>query len=115
MVLIASATCGSSSAGADLAPLPRDAVAPNVTLAAQSFDLADVRLLDGPFRDAMLRDMAYLLRLDPDRLLHTFRPNVGLPRAARPYGGWEGPEVELRGHILGHYRVRVDAAQSRRP
>ena len=33
----------------------------------------EVRLLDGPFRDAMLRDQQYLLALDPDRLLHTFR------------------------------------------
>jgi len=51
----------------------------------------------------MERDRAYLLRLDPDRLLHTFRLNVGLPSKAEPYGGWEGPDVELRGHSIGHY------------
>jgi DUF1680 family protein len=72
-------------------------------LPAELFPRADVRLLDGPFLDAQRRDTAYLLRLDPDRLLHTFRVNAGLPTTARPVGGWEGPEVELRGHTLGHY------------
>jgi uncharacterized protein len=70
---------------------------------ATLFPGADVRLLDGPFREAQRRDTAYLLQLDPDRLLHTFRLNAGLPTAAKPLGGWEGPEVELRGHTLGHY------------
>ena len=71
--------------------------------AAQTFPLRDVRILDGPFRDAQQRDLAYLLSLDPDRLLHTFRLNAGLPTTAKPYGGWEAPSVELRGHSLGHY------------
>ena len=71
--------------------------------AAQAFPLRDVRILDGPFRDAQQRDLAYLLSLDPDRLLHTFRLNAGLPTTAKPYGGWEAPSVELRGHSLGHY------------
>jgi DUF1680 family protein len=76
---------------------------PAVALAAEPFDLADVRLGPGPFREAMERDRAYLLSLEPDRLLHTFRLNVGLPSTAQPYGGWEAPDVELRGHTLGHY------------
>jgi hypothetical protein len=69
----------------------------------EAFPLRDVRLLDGPFQDAQRRGVAYLLRLDPDRLLHTFRRNASLPSTARPYGGWEAPDVELRGHSLGHY------------
>jgi uncharacterized protein len=68
-----------------------------------AFALGDVRILDGPFREAQQRDLAYLARLDPDRLLHTFRLNAGLPTSAKPYGGWEAPDVELRGHSLGHY------------
>src|SRR5436309_8845415 len=71
--------------------------------AARSFDLKEVRLLDGPFREAMLRDQKYLLALDPDRLLHNFRITAGLPSAAKPLGGWEAPNVELRGHFVGHY------------
>ena len=70
---------------------------------AEPFPMTDVRLLDGPFREAMLRDQKYLLALEPDRLLHTFRVNVGLPSQAKPLGGWEEPTCELRGHSLGHY------------
>ena len=74
-----------------------------VPVKAVAFSLQDVRLLDGPFREAMLRDQKYLLELDPDRLLHTFRMTAGLPSAAKPLGGWEAPEVELRGHSMGHF------------
>jgi DUF1680 family protein len=91
-------------AAAILAPAISQAdVSPVVTLQAQPFPLTDVRLLDGPFRDAMLRDQQYLLSLDPDRLLRNFRVNVGLPTDAKPYGGWEAPNIELRGHAVGHY------------
>ncbi|MEN3334342.1 MAG: uncharacterized protein V7641_3707, partial [Blastocatellia bacterium] len=81
----------------------RLAVRDKVTPAAQPFALEEVRLLDGPFREAQLRDARYLLELEADRLLHTFRVNAGLPSTARPLGGWEAPQVELRGHTLGHY------------
>ena len=70
---------------------------------AQPFPLTRVRLLDGPFRDAMLRDENYLLSLDCDRLLYNFRINAHLPVQAKPYGGWEAPSCELRGHSVGHY------------
>ncbi|MCX7049519.1 MAG: glycoside hydrolase family 127 protein [Candidatus Sumerlaeota bacterium] len=79
------------------------AVAPKASIKAFPFDLKDVRLLDGPFRDAMLRDKEYLMSLDSDRLLHTFRLNAGLPSSAEPLGGWEDPKGELRGHCMGHY------------
>ena len=70
---------------------------------AYAFPLTDVRLLDGPFKHAMELDRAYLLALDPDRLLHNFRVNAGLPSSAKPLGGWEKPDCELRGHFIGHY------------
>src|ERR1019366_801238 len=69
----------------------------------EPFLLSNVRLLDGPFRDAMLRDQKYLLSLDPDRFLFNFRANVGLKSDARPYGGWDAPDCEQRGAMLGHY------------
>jgi hypothetical protein len=74
-----------------------------VILQAQPFPLSQVRLLDSPFRDAMLRDENYLLSLDCDRLLRNFRVNANLPTDAKPYGGWEDPACELRGHSVGHY------------
>ncbi len=81
----------------------RGEVEPVVALPAQPFPLSQVRLLDSPFRDAMLRDQQYLLSLDADRLLRNFRVNVGLPTDAKPYGGWEAPDCQLRGHAVGHY------------
>jgi len=72
-------------------------------LRAVPFELADVHLLDGPFHEAMVRDQKLLLGIDIDRLLHNFRLNAGLPSLAKPYGGWEAPDVELRGHSLGHF------------
>jgi DUF1680 family protein len=82
---------------------PKVKVPSKVPMGAYAFDLTDVRLLDGPFREAMLRDQRYLLNLDADRLLHMFRVNADLPSSAKPLGGWEAPDVELRGHSLGHY------------
>ncbi len=82
------------------APLPLSAPPPPTRA---PFSLAQVRLLDGPFKDAQRRGIDNLFRLDPERLLHTFRLNAGLPTNARPYGGWEAPDCELRGHSLGHY------------
>jgi uncharacterized protein len=74
-----------------------------IQIKAEPFDLEQVRLLPGPFKAAQDRAQQYLLGLDSDRLLHTFRLNAGLPSSARPYGGWEKPDVELRGHSIGHY------------
>jgi DUF1680 family protein len=85
------------------APAREVPVPEKVPLAARPFPLTEVRLLDGPFLDAMRRDQGYLLELDLDRLLHTFRLNAGLPSSATPLGGWEAPDVELRGHSLGHF------------
>src|SRR5215213_2518851 len=70
---------------------------------AKPFNLKQVRLLDGIFKDNMQRDQNYLLQLEPDRFLHMFRITAGLSSNAQPYGGWETPEGELRGHSMGHY------------
>ncbi|HEV8427788.1 MAG TPA: beta-L-arabinofuranosidase domain-containing protein [Pyrinomonadaceae bacterium] len=68
---------------------------------AEEFRLEDVRLLDGPFRHAMMKDADYLLRLDADRLLSGFRKESGLKPKAEAYGGWES--MNIAGHSLGHY------------
>ena len=81
----------------------RGEMTPVVAPQAQPFPLTQVRLLDGPFRDAMLRDQKYLLSLDPDRFLFNFRKNVGLDSSAQPYGGWDAPTCEQRGAMLGHF------------
>ena len=48
-------------------------------------------------------NVAYLVSLDPDRLLHNFRINAGLSSNAQPLEGWEAPYIGLRGHFVGHY------------
>jgi len=64
--------------------------------------LSDVELLASPFRDNQGRNSAYLLFLDPGRMLRPFRLNYGLPTSAEPCGGWERPTSEVRGHTTGH-------------
>lgn len=70
-------------------------------LQARPFDLRDVTLLDGPFREAMRRNQRYLHDLESDRLLWYFRKTAGLATPDDPMGGWE--RMELRGHTMGHY------------
>jgi uncharacterized protein len=74
---------------------------------ADYFSLAQVQLGEGPFLHAQKLDAAYLLRLEPDRMLHNFRVNAGLTPKAPVYGGWESvePWIDIRchGHTLGHY------------
>src|SRR5262245_54579751 len=67
------------------------------------FPLQQIRLLPGLFLDAADRNRRYMLRIEPDRLLHMFRITAGLPSSAEPLGGWEQPVNELRGHFTGHY------------
>lgn len=59
---------------------------PKVTFEVRPFELSDVRLLDGPFKEAMEQNADYLLSLEPK---------------GRVYGGWETQGVA--GHSLGHY------------
>ncbi len=74
-----------------------DMVAPKVF----AVPIQAVKLLDGPFKKAMEADAAYLLKIEPDRLLSDFRSHAGLQSKADRYGGWESSG--LAGHTLGHY------------
>jgi len=92
------------NARSDVALASRDAFDPAFQPARiDPVPLNHVRLTDGPFKDAQTWNIAFLKRQNPDRLLHVFRLNAGLPTAARPLGGWEAPDCELRGHFVGHY------------
>jgi hypothetical protein len=79
----------------------------DVPAKVQPFPMTQVRLLPGPFQEAMEWNRGYMQRLPADRLLHNFRVNSGLPSSAQPLGGWEkngaGRDAELRGHFTGHY------------
>lgn len=66
-----------------------------------SLPLTDVRLLPSPFKTAVDVNEAYLLSVNPDRLLHNYRKFAGLTPKAELYGGWERDTIA--GHSLGHY------------
>jgi DUF1680 family protein len=68
----------------------------------RAFPLSQVKLLTGAFEQNQRRNTSYLLFLDADRLLRSFRLNYGLKAAAEPCGGWEAPDSEVRGHNTGH-------------
>jgi len=65
------------------------------------FPLEAVRLQPSPYLTAVESNGVYLLRLEPDRLLHNFRVSAGLKPKGEVYGGWES--LSLAGHSLGHY------------
>jgi DUF1680 family protein len=89
-----------------LATAGEEAAAP-VTAKLRPFDMADVALGEGPFLHAQRMTEAYLLKLQPDRMLHNFRVNAGLEPRAPIYGGWESEptwaDINCHGHTLGHY------------
>ena len=69
------------------------------------FPLTDVRLGDSQFKDIQELDHAYLLSLEPERLLSWFRREAGLASDAPAYPFWESEDVwgggPLAGHIMG--------------
>jgi len=64
-----------------------------------TFPLGDIKLLDGPFKNARELNIQVLLKYDVDRLLAPYRKEAGLSVKAKCYTNWEG----LDGHIGGHY------------
>lgn len=72
-----------------------------IPVIVESFKLKDVRLLKSPFLKAEQVDMAYMMKLSPDRLLAPYLREAGLPAKAESYGNWEN--TGLDGHIAGHY------------
>lgn len=70
----------------------------------EGISLHNVRLDPKSFHGrAQQTNLEYLLILDVDSLVWSFRKTADLPTPGTPYGGWEGPNVELRGHFVGHY------------
>ncbi|XXG56552.1 hypothetical protein AAC387_Pa03g3935 [Persea americana] len=67
--------------------------------------LHDVQLdPDSKHGRAQQTNLEYLLMLDPDRLVWSFRKTAGvLDPPGIPFGGWEDPGCQLRGHFVGHY------------
>ncbi len=76
-----------------------------VPFRAVTFDIKDVKLLDGPFKHATELNEKMLLSFEPDRFLAKFRTEAGLKPKAEHYHGWE--DNSIAGHSLGHYLSAV--------
>jgi len=80
-------------------------VGTSITAQMQSFDLKDVRLKDGPFKNAQDVDLKYIMDLNPDKLLAPYLLDAGIPPKSDRYGNWES--IGLDGHIAGHYLLAL--------
>jgi DUF1680 family protein len=78
----------------------------------EAFPLASVRLTPGLFQQQAEINARYLDSLTIDRLLHSFRLTAGITSTATPYGGWEAPDCELRGHFNGGHFLSAAALSS---
>lgn len=82
-------------------------------ISANSFPNASVHLTPSWVKEREELNTKYLKSLDPDRLLHNFRINAGLPSQAQPLEGWESPDIGLRGHFTGHYLSAISSLAER--
>lgn len=78
-------------------------------MSVESFDLKDIHLLPSRFRENMMRDSAWMVSMDVNRLLHSFRTTAGVfagreggYMTVKKLGGWESLDSEVRGHTTGH-------------
>lgn len=76
------------------------------------FPLGSVRLASGIFKEQEELNARYLDSLAVDRLLYSFRATAGISSSATPYGGWEAPTCELRGHFNGGHFLSAAALTS---
>ena len=74
---------------------------------ARPLPLTAVRLTGGPLKRAQDLDAAYLLSLDPDRMLAFYRTRANLPQKAEGLTGWDADGRQLTGHIAGHHLSAV--------
>ncbi len=58
-----------------------------VAFASECFDLKDIRLLPGRFRENLERDSAWMVSIGVNQLLHSFRTTAGV------YAGREGGDI----------------------
>ena len=90
-------------AAGSLLPRADGPVRPVVSAKARPLPLKDVRLTDGPLKLAQDLNGRYLLSLSVDRMMAFLRKAAGLEPKAEGYGGWDGSNRQLTGHIAGHY------------
>lgn len=82
--------------------VPKEGASTSIYL--ESTALSEVLLEDPYLVNGNQKMVEYLLSLDPERFLHAFYTQAGLPTTAEPYGGWERTSgTRFQGHFFGHY------------
>lgn len=81
----------------------------SILLLLEGFPLQEVRLTDSRWRDNLERDSVWVCSITAQQALHNFRTTAGVFSALEggydafsKMGGWESPDCDLRGHIVGH-------------
>lgn len=84
-------------------------IAETAPIQVKSFDMRDVKLLPSRFTENIERESAWIMALNVNRLLHSFRTNAGVYAgleggydSVAKLAGWESLDCELRGHTTGH-------------
>ncbi|UOB07725.1 glycoside hydrolase family 127 protein [Streptomyces sp. HP-A2021] len=108
----APATSTSEAAGvAEAAGIAGGALPARPRWPVRPFALHEVSLGGGVFRAKRDLMLDYARAYPADRILAVFRANAGLDtRGARPPGGWETADGNLRGHYGGHFLTLVSQA-----
>src|SRR5213592_3295227 len=101
--LVAGAVVSVAILGAAFAQSRTQRIVNVVPDVARPLPLNAVRLTGGPLKQAQDLDAKYLLALEPDRMLAFYRKRAGLEPKAPPYGGWDGDDRNLTGHVAGHH------------
>ena len=81
-----------------------------------SFEVSEVKLRDGIFKDSQELGKRYIMSLDPDRLLAPVAYSTGATTdRSKYYGGWEAYKYRsytgngISGHSLGHWLSAMSA------
>lgn len=70
---------------------------------AEPFDISQVTLNDGRWKENQARTLSYLKFVDLNRMLYVFRSNHKLStNGATANGGWDAPSFPFRSHMQGH-------------
>lgn len=78
-------------------------VKPDTGVVAEPFDISQVTLNDGRWRENEARTLNYLKFVDLNRMLYVFRSNHKLStNGASANGGWDAPSFPFRSHMQGH-------------
>lgn len=104
---LAPVAAGASAVEEQTAQFPAVRAFETRMLVAKPVPLGKVRITGGPLKVSQDVTAAYLLSLDPDRMMSFYRTRAGLTKKAEPYTGWDGAGRQLTGHIAGHHLSAV--------